>query len=76
MSNDTYRIHTNPKNSKDATGCIDLCYSSDDDGWYAQEYDFTRTDNATRVSAKIYPSKKALVDELDAYGKHVWDKWD
>lgn len=76
MANDTYRIHTNPENRSEVIGCIDLCYSPDDDGWYAQEYDFTRNDNATRISAKIYPTRKALIHELDAYGVHVWEKWD
>lgn len=48
---DTYRIHTDPNNRKQAIGCIDLVESEDDGGWYAHEYDFDRTDNATRVSA-------------------------
>ena len=72
---DTYRIHTDPNNRKSAIGCIDLCKSEDDGGWYAHEYDFTRDDNATRVSAKIYPHRAALVRDLDAYGVHVWDDW-
>jgi hypothetical protein len=71
---DTYRIYTDPKNPKQSTGCIDLCDSEDDGGWYAHEYDFSRADNATRVSAKIYPTKAALIRALDT--KHLWGKWD
>ncbi len=56
-------------------GCIDLCHSPDDGGWYAQEYDFKRKDNATRTSKKIYPDRAALVRALKS-GKHRWQKWD
>ena len=76
IMSDTYRIHKDPENRSSTIGCIDLVDSPDDGGWYAQEYDFTRTDNATRTSAKIYPTRDALVKALDAYGVHVWGKWD
>ena len=56
------------------TGCIDLCESPDDDGWYAQEYDFTRDDNATRTSSKIYPTRGSLLSALNS-GRHRWDDW-
>lgn len=56
-------------------GCIDLCYSPDDGGWYAQEYDFKRKDNATRTSKKIYRDRDALIRALKS-GKHRWQKWD
>jgi len=55
-------------------GCIDLVESPDDDGWYAQQYDFKRSDNATRTSAKIYPSRADLIAALDS-GTHRWQKW-
>lgn len=55
-------------------GMIDLVDSPDDGGWYAQQYDFRRTDNATRTSQKIYRSRNALVAALDV-GKHRWQKW-
>jgi hypothetical protein len=71
----TYRTHTDPTNRRSVIGCIDLVESPDDGGWYAQEYDFTRTDNSTRTSAKIYPDKVSLVRDLDAYGVHVWGDW-
>lgn len=71
----TYRIHTDPNNRKSSIGCIDLCESEDDGGWYAHEYDFTRSDNATRVSAKIYPDEASLVRALDTYGMHSWGEW-
>ena len=71
----TYRIHTNPDDRKHVIGCIDLVESPDDGGWYAQEYDFERGDNATRTSAKIYPDWASLVRDLDAYGVHVWGDW-
>ena len=61
--------------SRDGKGCIDLCYSPDDGGWYAQEYDFTRKDCATRTSARIYRDRPALVRALQS-GKHRWQKWD
>lgn len=72
---DIYRITRDPRNPRKGIGCIDLCESPDDGGWYAQQYDFTRADNATRVSAKIYPSREALVRALDR-STHEWDKWD
>jgi hypothetical protein len=71
---DTYKITRHPT-KPEALGCIDLCESEDDGGWYAHQYDFTRADNATRVSVKIYPTKIALIRALDA-GKHPWGKWD
>lgn len=68
---DTYSIR---RYQTEALGCIDICESEDDGGWYAMEYDFTRKDNATRVSRGIYPTKTALVRALDE-GKHRWDRW-
>jgi len=56
-------------------GCIDLVDSPDDGGWYAQEYDFKRKDNATRTSSKIYRDRDALIRALKS-GKHRWAKWD
>ena len=56
-------------------GCIDLVESPDDGGWYAHEYDFSRADNATRTSSKIYRDRAALVGALQS-GKHRWQKWD
>lgn len=53
---------------------IDLVYSPDDGGYYAQEYDFSRKDHATRVSAKIYKTKQALSDAIRTE-KHHWGKW-
>lgn len=53
---------------------VDLVYSPDDGGYYAQEYDFTRADHATRVSVKIWPSRAALQAALDS-GKHRFEKW-
>lgn len=70
---DFYRAFRNEDGS--VKGCIDLVESFDDDGWYAHEFDFTRTDNATRVSHKIYKSKAALIVDLEV-GKHRWKKWD
>lgn len=72
---DTYKIRHDPANPREALGCIDICQSEDDGGWYAMEYDFTRKDNATRVSKGIYPTKGALTRALSS-GKHRWDKWD
>jgi hypothetical protein len=72
---DTHLIRRDPADPKSAIGCIDLCYSPDDGGWYAHEYDFTRKDNATRTSSKIYPDRQALVKALDL-GVHRWKKWD
>lgn len=71
----TYRIHTDPSDRLSTIGCIDLVESPDDGGWYAQEYDFTRTDNATRTSATIYPDKASLVRALGAFGQHAWGAW-
>lgn len=75
MIEDTYQITRDPKNPKRANGCIDIVQSHDDGGWYAHQYDFTREDNATRVSATIYSTREALVLALDA-GDHNWQKWD
>ena len=61
--------------TKTERGCIDLCYSPDDGGWYAQEYDFSRADNATRTSRKIYVTRDNLVNALKS-GAHKWGKWD
>lgn len=72
---DTYRITRHPTKRREALGCIDLVQSEDDGGWHAHEYDFTREDNATRISASRYLSKAALVQALDS-GEHRWDKWD
>jgi hypothetical protein len=60
---------------KTKNGCIDLVYSPDDGGWYAQEYDFTRTDNATRTSARIWPNREQLVGALNSGKFHRWQKW-
>ena len=54
---------------------IVLCYSPDDDGWYAQEFDLKRKDNATRVSRHIFRTRDALVAALKS-GTHRWNKWD
>jgi hypothetical protein len=71
MNADTYKIDAA---NGVVNGCIDLCESPDDDGWYAQEYDFTRKDNATRTSSKIYRDRTSLVKALNA-GSHKWGKW-
>jgi hypothetical protein len=71
----TYEIRRDPANPREAIGCIDLCASEHDGGWYAMEYDFTRKDNATRVSRGVYPTKSALERALVS-GKHRWSKWD
>lgn len=55
-------------------GCIDMVDSPDDNGWYAQEYDFTRGDSATRTSRKIYRDRDMLVRALKS-GRHRWQKW-
>lgn len=55
-------------------GCIDLVESEDNGGWYAQEYDFTRKDSATRTSKKIYSSMRGLTRSLDD-GSHEWQSW-
>lgn len=75
---DTYRIMTLPESPKEAIGCIDLVESPDDGGWYAQEYDFRRADNATRTTKRIYPTRAALVRALDigATGAGAtWKHW-
>jgi hypothetical protein len=54
--------------------CIDIVDSPDDGGYYAQEFDFTRKDNATRTSKKIYESQSALIAALDS-GSHKWGEW-
>ena len=69
-----YEIRRDPANQSEAVGCIDLCESEDDGGWYAMEYDFQRKDNATRVSKGIYSTKCSLVRALDS-GKHRWTAW-
>lgn len=66
---------TAPPTIKTEKGCIDVCHSPDDGGWYAQEYDFSRKDNSTRTSKKIYPDLHALSKAL-SNGTHKWDKWD
>ena len=53
---------------------IDLVYSPDDGGYYAQEYDFASADHKTRVSTKIYKSREALSAAISS-GKHRWEKW-
>jgi hypothetical protein len=53
---------------------IDYVFSPDDGGWYAQEYDHARKDNATRVSKKIYRSREVLRIAL-AKGTHRWEPW-
>jgi hypothetical protein len=72
---DTYRVTRDTSDPKKPIGCIDLVESFDDDGWYAEEYDFTRGDNSTRTSARIYSDRDSLVRALDS-GKHKWTKWD
>lgn len=72
MSPDTYAINNVGGVIR---ACIDLVHSPDDGGWYAQEYDFKRKDNATRASSKIYPDRDALIRALKS-GKHRWAKWD
>lgn len=72
---DTYQITRSQTNPKEAAGCIDLCESVDDGGWYAQQYDFTREDNATRVSSTIYNTRAQLVAALNS-GRHRWQSWD
>lgn len=54
------------------TGAIDLVYSPDEGGWYAQEYCFVR--KTDRVSKRLWPSKDALIAALDS-GKHRFEKW-
>lgn len=68
-----YSMRRTP-DGKEVLGGIDLVYSPDDGGWYAQEYDFTRADNATRTSTRIYGDRMTLKRTLDA-GKHRWKKW-
>lgn len=74
MDTDLYRAERDPRTGI-SKSCVDLCYSPDDGGWYAQEYNFLRRDNATRTSSKIYPDRTSLVAALDS-GKHRWTKWD
>jgi hypothetical protein len=74
MMTDTYRA-TRDERTGVAKSCVDLVESPDDDGWYAQEYNFLRRDNATRTSSRIYRSREALVRALDD-GTHRWTKWD
>ncbi len=66
-----YQIRRHPTKNE-ALGCIDICESEDDGGWYAMEYDFIRKE--TRVSRGIYPTKIALIRALDE-SKHRWDRW-
>lgn len=54
-------------------GCIDLCYSPDDGGWYAQQYNFKN--NATRTSRQIFSTREQLLAALNS-GTHRWQKWD
>ena len=69
---DTYKIDNSGGVIR---GCIDLVESPNDGGWYAQEYDFKRKDNATRTSKKIWRSREALVMALNS-GSHRFGKWD
>lgn len=71
MYSDTYSIK---REDGKIIGCVDLVESPDDHGWYAQQYDFTRKDSATRTSSKIYSNRRSLMDALDG-GKHRWQKW-
>ena len=71
---ETYSIKRHASKNE-ALGCIDIVESEDDGGWYAMEYDFTRKDNATRVSRGVYPTKIALIRALDEK-RHRWDRWD
>lgn len=70
----THQVTRDPRTGI-ATSCIDLCFSPDDGGWYAHEYNFLRRDNATRTSSKIYRDRESLVAALDT-GRHRWEKWD
>jgi len=74
MTQDVFKITPSPDGNT-AQGCIDLVQSYDDDGWYAHEYDFTRADNATRTSRRIYHSRADLVRALND-SSHRWNKWD
>ena len=69
---DTYSVR---RAGNEALGCIDIVESPDYDGWYAQEYDFTRKDGATRTSSKIYSTRNAIVAALDS-GRHRFKKWE
>lgn len=71
---DTFRAERDSRTGV-CRSCIDLVESPDDDGWYAQEYNFLRRDNATRTSRKIYPTRSALVQALEDKS-HRWAKWD
>ena len=71
-STDTYKIDNA---GGTINGCIDIVESPDDGGWYAQQYDFKRKDNATRTSRKIFRTREALIVALDM-GSHTWKKWD
>jgi hypothetical protein len=46
-------------------GSIDLHYSPDDGGWYAQDYAWHR------VSLGTYETRRELIADLDA-GRHEW----
>lgn len=67
-------FHTRTFEGHKPLGCVEMIESVDDGGWYAHEYDFTRTDSATRVSRRIYPTRAALVAALNS-GKHKWERW-
>lgn len=72
MKTDTYSIDNA---GGVLNGCIDLVESPDDGGWYAQQYDFRRKDNATRTSLKIFRTREDLKRALDS-GAHRWGRWD
>lgn len=74
MTDTTHSVERDPATGI-AKSCIVLVESPDDDGWYAQEYNFLRRDNATRTSSKIYPNRAALVAALNTE-KHRWKRWD
>lgn len=71
---DTYHVDFGTAPKREVCGCIDLVESHDDGGWYAQQYDFKRSDSATRTSSKIYRTREALVRALDI-GSHRWKAW-
>jgi hypothetical protein len=72
MAGDTYQVFRDSGGK--VMGGIELVESPDDDGWYAQEFDFTRRDNATRTSQRIYRTRSNLVHSLRD-GRHRWQAW-
>lgn len=52
--------------------CLDLVYSPDDHGWYAQETDLDL--GKSRVSKRIYSSKERLQSAIKR-GTHKWESW-